>query len=283
MALIMAKNKVTFEELFNVETPEATDSHIPIPHFKLVEMVREALALAGLTIVEEEHALARNGLRYFGGFALSGADIDGTDRRVVLGLRNGTDKSFAAALCIGNQMVVCDNLCFASDIKLARRHTVNIMADLPRVIADAIGRVVSHWNDMGKRIEAYQTLPVSREKAADLLVSLVDSKAFPARDIYNAMNEFRSPSHDEFKGETLWSLYNAITECLKDSDLSKLPFRTMTVQSIFDRLSGHRPQIEVQEIVTLGCEDNAAPAGADLRAETDEEQFDTLVIDGTVE
>lgn len=298
MSLIIAKNKVDFEALIGVETPEATDSFMPIPHAMLVEMTREAITRAGLTIVSEEHSLARNGQRYFGGFALSGPDINGTDRRVVLGLRNSHDKAFAAAICIGNQMMVCENLCFSSDIKLARRHTVNILTDLPRVLADAVGRVVSHWNDMGKRIEAYKTVSLSREKAADLLVSLVDAKAFPAREIYNAIQEFRKPSHEEFNGETLWSLYNAITENLKGGDLSKLPFRTMTVQSIFDRISGHRPVIEVQEIVTTGCEDNAEPNGTDLRddqplgtiEDSDDEMdthysddFNPLVVDGTRE
>lgn len=291
MSLIIAKNKVEFEALIGVETPEATDSFMPIPHAMLVEMTREAITRAGLTIVAEEHSLARNGQRYFGGFALSGADIDGSDRRVVLGLRNSHDKAFAAAICIGNQMLVCENLCFASDIKLARRHTINILADLPRVLADAVGRVVSHWNDMGKRIEAYKALELPRQVAADLLISLVDIKAFPARDIYNAMEEFRKPSHEEFNGETMWSLYNAITETLKGGDLSKLPFRTMTVQSVFDRLAGHRPVIEVQEIVTIGCEDKAEPNGSDLRDEIDDsddeqdsnypEDFTPLVVDGT--
>lgn len=267
MALIIAKNKVNFEQLIGVETPEATETHTPIGHHTLVNLTREAVSAAGLTILEEEHALHRGGLRYFGGFALTGKGIAGDDRQVVLGLRNAHDKSFAAAICIGNRMMVCENLCFSSDVKLARRHTLNIMADLPRVLADAVGRVVSHWNDMGQRIQRYQETEIGESLASDLLIKLVDCKAFPARDIYNALQEFRAPRHDEFKGNTLWNLYNSITENLKGGDLSKLPFRTMTTQSIFDGVAGHSPVIEVQEIVTKGCEDNPDPDGADFREE----------------
>ncbi len=184
---------------------------------------------------------------------------------MVLGLRNSHDKAFAAAVCIGNRMMVCENLCFASDVKLARRHTLNILTDLPRVLGDAVGRVVSHWNDMGLRIDRYKTTEISDAQAADLMVTLVDSKAFPARDIYAAIEEFRNPRHEEFKGRTLWSLYNSITENLKGGDLSKLPFRTMTTQSIFDRVASHAPVIEVQEIVTKGCEDAPELDGTDLR------------------
>lgn len=267
MSLIIAKNKVNFEQLMGVETPEATETHTPIGHHTLVSLTRAAIENAGLTILEEEHALHRGGLRYFGGFALTGKGIAGDDRQVVLGLRNAHDKSFAAAVCIGNRMLVCENLCFSSDVKLARRHTLNIMADLPRVLADAVGRVVSHWNDMGQRITRYQETEISDSMASDLIIKLVDCKAFPSRDIYSAIQEFRAPRHEEFKGGSLWTLYNSVTENLKGGDLSKLSFRTMTMQSIFDAVAGHRPAIEVQEIVTKGCEDNAPAGGEDFRDE----------------
>jgi len=118
---------------------------------------------------------------------------------------------------------------------------------------------------MGQRIEAYKNSEITDEQASALIVQLVDSKAFPARDIYNAIQEFRKPRHVEFEGSTLWNLYNAITENLKGGDLSKLPFRTMTTQSIFGRIAGHRPVLEVQEIITKGCEENPDPDGTDMR------------------
>ena len=253
----MAKNVVTREQLTQADsdaglvlndrrmeaTPDGTDSHTPIPHFSLVDETHAALERAGLEVEQEEHALARGGLRYFGGFALKGNDIKADDRRLVLGLRNAHDKSFAASVCIGNQMMVCENLCFSSDVKLARRHTKNIVADLPRVLSSAISRVVSHWSDMGKRIDAYKGIEVAKANAADMIIDLVDAKAFPARDVYKAVKEFETPRHDEFKGGSLWTLYNGITEHLKGGELSKLPQRTMTVQSVFDKLAGHTPEI----------------------------------------
>lgn len=98
--LILAKNKVTAEQLKKVAMPDATDTFTPIPHAGLVDLTRTAIANAGFTVTEEEHALARNGLRYFGGFAITGKDISGDDRKLVLGLRNSGDKSFAASICL---------------------------------------------------------------------------------------------------------------------------------------------------------------------------------------
>lgn len=245
MSLLLAKNVVSREVLSRIPTPDAVDRFKPIPHSVLADATRLAISNAGLEIAEEEHALARGGLRYFGGFALRGKDIDSADRNIVLGLRNAHDKTFAASICVGNRMVVCDNLCFSSDIKLARRHTTNIMTDIPRVLAQAVSRVVSHWADMGKRILSYQQSIIADSTAADLLVKLVDSKAFPARDIYSAIEEFRKPRHAEFKGNSLWSLYNSVTENLKNGDLTKLPARTIVMQSIFDRAAGHNSVIEI--------------------------------------
>lgn len=246
MSLLIAKNKISFEQLATVATPEKTESFQPIGHAYLVDQMREAIARAGYNVKEEEHALARMGQRYFGGFVITGKNLDATDRQLVLGLRNAHDKSFAASVCIGNRMIVCENLCFASDIKLARKHTTNIMRDIPRVLGEAVGRLVSHFTDMQNRIENYKTFELVEDEAAGLIVKLADAKAIPAREVYPIMQQFRTPNHPEFNGHTLWSLYNGVTECLKGGDLSKLPARTMTMQSVFDARVGHRPIIEAE-------------------------------------
>jgi len=239
--LIMAKNKVGSDALAGVQTPEATHSHTPIPHHHLVKLTREAIGRAGLEVKEEEHALARGGLRYFGGFALTGETIKGDDRNIVLGLRNAHDKSFAASIAVGNQMMVCENLCFSSDVKLARRHTTNILADLPHVLSKAVSKVTSHWVDMGKRIEVYKETEVT--SAPDLLAELAYAKAIPDSKVMPMIREFDNPRHEEFKGGSLWTLYNSVTELLKGGDISKLADRTMCMQSVFDKFAGHRPEI----------------------------------------
>ena len=237
MSLIISRNKVSAEQLANVELPAATASHQPVAHSVLVDLTREALNRIGLEVSEEEHGLAAGGLNYFGGFALKGQDITSTDRQIVLGLRNSNCKQFAASICLGNRMMVCENLCFSSDVKLSRSHTTHIMRDLPSIIADAVSRVVTSWNDMENRIQSYKQTEISSRRAENLVIDLADVNAIPIREIYNTIKEFRSPRHEEFKGGTLWSLYNAVTENLKDSNFTKLPKRTMMMQSIFDRVA----------------------------------------------
>jgi len=246
--MIIAKNLVSREELANVRTPDATESFTPISHSFLVDETFAALDRAGYTVTEEKHALGRFGQRYFGGFQIAGKDINSNERKLVLGLRNAHDKTFAASMCIGNRMMVCENLCFSADVKLARRHTLNILRDIPRVLAEGIGRLMSHWTDMETRINRYQNTEIGFKEACELAVQLAESKALPAREVFPVTQEFKTPRHAEFATPTLWNLYNSVTENLKGSDLTKLPARTMIMQQMFDARAGHSSIIEVEAI-----------------------------------
>ena len=46
--------------------PEATATHLPLPHHELVELVRYTLGFYGHEITEEAHACTPDGARYFG-------------------------------------------------------------------------------------------------------------------------------------------------------------------------------------------------------------------------
>lgn len=274
--IVIGKNHVTAEQLLNVVTPAETDTFKPLPHYLLVEYTREALNDSGFQIVEEDHVIAKDGLRYFGGFALSHTSLSGDRRQIVCGIRNANDKSFPAAICIGNRMLVCENLCFSSEEKLTRRHTKNIMRDLRGVIVAAISRLIKAWNDMETRIAAYEGVTIDEQQAAHLLLGLIDNNGLPARDFYNVIQCWRNPENAavdivdrnafiiakeegfdfdeeayqaalatkqaeliaEFGGDTLWGLYNAVTHVLKGSCLDKLPQRTMNMQSLFDGFAG---------------------------------------------
>ena len=138
MSLIYGNKTCSIEEVAAVVTPDSAGRHTPIPHTTLIDETKKALEAAGFEIVEEAHKLDRGGLRYFGGFALTREDLAGADRQIVCGIRNSHDKAFAAGICIGNRMMVCDNLCFSSAKVIGRRHTTQILRDLPTVITKVI-------------------------------------------------------------------------------------------------------------------------------------------------
>ncbi len=99
--LILSKNRIESDQLANLNTPAGTDTHTPIPHATLVDYTRKALNRAGLEITHEEHGLARGDLRYFGGFAITGKDIQADDRNLVVGIRNSHDKALLPQFASG--------------------------------------------------------------------------------------------------------------------------------------------------------------------------------------
>ena len=57
--------KVDFEAIQASVTPEPEGYHYPIPHARILELAIEGLEKQGLHVVDGEHALANDGMRYF--------------------------------------------------------------------------------------------------------------------------------------------------------------------------------------------------------------------------
>lgn len=128
------------EQLAAVATPAPRGIWRPLAHKHLLDGVQGSLERAGLKVVAEAHALARDGDRYFGMLQLVNGH-QAEDYSLVVGLRNAHDKRFPAGLVVGSGVFVCDNLAFSGEIKIARRHTTNLHRDLPAMIDAAVGRL----------------------------------------------------------------------------------------------------------------------------------------------
>jgi hypothetical protein len=70
---------VTYDDLHCVATPEGTETHVPVPHHEIVELVRYTLGFYGHEIAEEHHAITPDGARYFGLLSLRSPYGDYTD------------------------------------------------------------------------------------------------------------------------------------------------------------------------------------------------------------
>jgi len=217
--------------------PEATDSFRPIHHHTLVEKTREQVKMAGLNIVQEMHSLARGGQRFFALFQVNDTRRSNSEQGTIIGLRNSHDKAFAAGLVYGSQVFVCDNLCFSGEVKLARKHTTNIMRDLSFVIARTIGKLGEKWDFQEKRTEQYKNVTLSDSDANDLIINACRSGAVPKTKVMDVAEQWRNPNHDDFAPRNVWSLHNAFTECLK-GNLLELPKRTEALHSLLDNRVG---------------------------------------------
>ena len=258
----------TLEEVQEVTTPEVeyrkernrdgslSVSYRPIGHNLLIDKTRNHLDQAGFTIEGESHNLAREGKRYFGLLQVSHPDRESGERGTVVGLRNAHDKCFPAGLCAGDAPFVCDNLIFTNTVKLARRHTKNILSELDHVIARTLGRLFDFWVGQDNRIESYKGFELSNPQVNDLVIRAYKAGAIPKTKVTDVVDQWEKSDHSTFWDRNMNSLYNAFTEVYK-GNLVALPKRSEALHSVLDSevgfdLSSFDSQIEEAELVEVG-------------------------------
>ncbi len=222
---------IEMEQLRNVVTPEATPTWTPVAHDALVDSVKGALVSSGANIVKEEHALYRDGARYFGLLHLSENNDGGN---TVIGIRNSHDKTFPAGLSLGNHVFVCDNLSFSGDVTVARKHTRFITRDLDRLIYFAVGKLADLRQKQLARFAAYKGRELSDVEAHDLIVRALLAHIISGEAVTKVVGEWRRPAHDEFAPRNVWSLFNDFTEVLKGIAPQAAVRRTMTLHGLLD-------------------------------------------------
>lgn len=230
-------NAVERAQVVAVPLPPRTQSWVPLAHHKFLEGVQNRLQEAGLSVVTEAHGLTRDGARYFGLLQVQNGHID-NDFGLVVGLRNSHDKSFPASLAVGSAVFVCDNLAFSAEIRLARKHTVNLTRDLPKLIDTAVGRLGDLRRSQEQRFNSYRQHELTDAAAHDLVIRALDSGVVPVTRVPAVLTEWRNPRHAEFReGKTAWRLFNGFTEALK-GNLDALPKRTVALHGLLDTACG---------------------------------------------
>lgn len=223
----------TREQVEAVVTPQATMSWVPVAHDVLLGRVQHSLVQGGWDIRGEAHALSHENQRYFGLMEVGLPGEEHADYSMVIGLRNSHDKKFPAALCLGSQVFVCDNLAFSGEIKLARRHTRFIERDLPRVILSAVGQLNDHRKLQDRRISCYKEVGLNDHEANDIVIQALDSGVITCTKIPEVLQQWRTPAHPEFNERNAWSLFNGFTEVLK-GNVNECVHRTQRLHGLMD-------------------------------------------------
>ena len=225
-------------------------SYQPVAHHDVVNRTRDSLAKSGFTIQDEVHSLARDDKHYFGLFAVDHPNREASDRGCVVGVRNSHDKTFPAGLCAGDAPFVCDNLIFTNTIKLARRHTCNILNDLDFMINRALGKLFGFWHGQDSRIDAYKNRTLGNVYANDLIIKAAQAGALPKSKIIDVVNQWESSDHPEFWDRNVNSLYNAFTEVYK-GNLVQLPNRSDALHSVLDGFVDFNINDHVENILDM--------------------------------
>jgi hypothetical protein len=220
-------------------TPAASETWVPIAHHRLLDLVESTLTASGMNVANQAHALWSEGMRYFGLLEVTNG-LPHDDYGLVIGLRNSHDKSFPAAIALGNAVFVCDNLSFAGEVTIARRHTRFIERDLPRIVHTAVGRLADMRGQQDERIRTYKETELTDPAAHDLVIRAIDANVLPVTQVPAVLGEWRTPSHEEFAadGKTVWRFHNAMTQVWKGRNLAALPRRSQALHGLLDSVCG---------------------------------------------
>ena len=229
--------RVGVYEIHDSVTPEPTGYHYPIPHSRILDLAVEGLAQQGLHVVGGEHALAKDGMRYFGLLYLTNGD-NHADFGLVAAVRNTHDKSFSAGLALGSRVFVCDNLAFSGEVTFARKHTRFALQDLPRLVNDSLGRLGTLKRSQEMRIEGYKAAEMTDDQAYATIVRATMARVLPNARIKEVVEQWHDPLHQEFKPRTGWSLFNDFTEVLKAYPVEQVTARTQILHGLMDSACG---------------------------------------------
>ena len=227
----------TRDELELVKTPEPTRTWCPIPHTTLIDSVKAALVGEVIDVTAEQHALTANGDNYFGILQVSNRAVT-EDYAYVVGLRNSHTQKYVAELVVGSHVFVCDNLAFSGEIRVARKHTTNILRDLNGLTCRAVGFLSERWMDQETRINAYKDYSLTDRRVNDLVIRSLDAGVITSTQIPKVLKEYREPQHKEFEDRTAWSYFNSVTEVLKGIGIFSLPNRTRALHGLLDHQVG---------------------------------------------
>lgn len=222
LCLHSGANPVSYDDLRAVVVPPATDSHVPVPHHEIVELLRFTLGFYGHEIVEEHHALMPDGMRYFGLMSLRSAYGDYTD---VVGLRNSHDKSFPIGLAFGSRVFVCDNLALIGEHIIKRKHTVKAKRELPGLVTEIVAPLKDQRIAQNAKLLTYQQTPLNYQESDHAVVQLYRTGVIGVQAIAHVLEAYDEPPHD-WGGRTAWRLFNAATFALagkvvENPDLTK--------------------------------------------------------------
>ncbi len=220
---------VLYEALREIETPEATKSHIPIAHHRLIDMVRHTLSFYGHEVTEENHGVTEDGMRYFGLMSLKSTYGDYQD---TIGLRNSNDKKLPAGISFGSRVFVCDNLAFIGENTVMRRHTVNAVRDLPALVMQIIEPLANQREAQQRCFQQYQATPLTDMSADHTVMEMYRSGIINVQRIADVMCQWENPDFD-WGDRTAYRMFNAATHAL-EGRVAENPGATARLHKIID-------------------------------------------------
>jgi hypothetical protein len=198
--------KVDRAFLEQVYTPPATDTHQPVAHSRLVDVIEEALAFRHIRIENSEFALSKDGMKMFGLLTVNQV-YEGVE--FAIGLRNSNDKSMRLGMVAGYKVTVCSNMMLAGDFSpLLAKHSKNF--DVIEGVAMGIDRIQRGWKPLREQIDFKRETQLHHDGARLLVYKAFAQHGLPV-SLFNKV----SKTLENGETPTLWELENVFTDSFK--------------------------------------------------------------------
>ena len=215
------------QDLLALPTPEATDTHKPIAHSRVISGLIEALTYRKLDVVREAYGITPDGMRMF---AFLEVNVESGGLRLGIACRNANDKAFALGLVAGYRTFICDNLALRGEFQaITRKHSKALEAGLQDVLAVGVDRVQRQFEPMLAQVDAWRNHRLPDIRAREIIYDafVYDRIDAPKHLMREVDRHYFAPEHEEFKPRTLYSLQNAFTSAFQK--LEPIPmFRATT-------------------------------------------------------
>jgi len=230
------------QELKDIVTPSATETHRPVHHLDALEMSQDKFEACGYSIEKETITLAQDGMIMAVKWLLGieGLEIVPSHQPQAI-LLHSNNKTLAMRIGFGLNCRVCTNGMFYSEKVLRRKHTKNIYRDLPGMIYDMVASAGDWYgNFMGFLGELKEFNP-QREYVHDFLVRSMEAGVIASSHIKKVLDIFKEPTFEEYGQENLYTLHSSYTEVMRDSvsDID-LPRKTIRLNEMMEQAADSR-------------------------------------------
>tara|TARA_A100001388_G_scaffold276534_1_gene264560 strand:+ start:2610 stop:3347 length:738 start_codon:yes stop_codon:yes gene_type:complete len=232
MSLIAGRagsNFASYQEVVSIPVPTKTNSYAPISNRDLIDLIEEkAQRITGFEVANRQFVLGAKGNQMFGSVALRTGD---EDRHALLGFANSYDKTLSVRIVSGASIMVCSNMCISgSDFTSKRKHTSGVVEEIEGLVVRAVEAATDNYQSISTQLDEWKSREMEWHRGAELLgIAFFDGVMSP-RQMSIAMNDWKSakdgaPRHREFAEPTVYSLYNCMTEGLKNGPASSVTDR----------------------------------------------------------
>jgi hypothetical protein len=236
MMLHCGGESVEYNDLLSIPLPEETSTYKPVAHYDLannVMKIGEDL-LKDYSFHEAQHAITKDGKRYFAVFTYNNRDALSTRRgesepwvneeplKYNIAIRNSYDKSMSIGVAMGATVFVCDNLALTGDIHIMRKHTQNVLQDLEEMLITNIYRSQNNFMDIVKDAVKFKEMRLNDDDAYEFIGLLLGHGVLRPRQVSKTLKHWKNSPYEEFEDRNAWSLYNAVTSSLKSTPPNRI-------------------------------------------------------------